>query len=77
MCVAKELVGIHNYTFKNNEQFVQNTYQDYGLKNVDLQEVDTSGLFVYDDYTSSTVLLGTSNEESLDSVTHKLSTNTT
>ena len=62
MCVAKELVSIHNYTFKNNEQIVQHKYQDYGLRNVDPQEVDTSGLFVYDNYISSTESLCTSNK---------------
>ena len=44
--ISKELIRIHNSEFKNNEPLVQYKYQDYMLKDIDLQEVDVSGLFL-------------------------------
>ena len=50
--VSKELIRIYNSKFKNNEPLVAYKYQDYMLKNVDLQEVDVSGLFVENESTN-------------------------
>ena len=44
--ISKELISVHNSKFKNNEPLVQYKYQDYMLKNVDLQEVDVSRYFL-------------------------------
>ena len=50
--MSKELISIHNSKFKNNEPLEQYKYQDYMLKNVELHEIDVTGLFFNDDFTN-------------------------
>ena len=50
--MSKELIRIYNSKFKNNEPLVAYKYQNYMLKNVDLQEVEVSGLFVQNESTN-------------------------
>ena len=75
--ISKELIRVHNSKSKNNEPLEQYKYQDYMLNNVDLQEVDVSGLFLNDDFTNSTASLSMSDNSSVESPMQKSNIDTT
>ena len=72
--ISKELIRVHNSKFKNNEPLEQYKYQDYMLKNVELHEIDVTGLFFNDDFTNRTAPL--SDDSSLDSSVPNLDNDT-